>query len=228
MLCKHSRRVRRFPTYEIMKISTKISLAVVGLIVFAGTPTIAFAQQDKGGVNEATETQKAEAGSVTKTHESNTKQDNAKKKKKPQSKAGKVGVHNKELMKELSKEMNDYTNNQARLKRGREVAEKKNDKALGKKCKDLQPKVEAKHKEEMAKLHKKYGEKEVNAAIEVLENERKRGKSGKVNRSGTSKKKKQNKRNKGGDNDGDHKGEDGDGEGDGESSEGGENHDDRS
>ena len=190
-----------------MKISTQISLAVVGLIAFVGSPSASFAQSEQDGKAEATERQEAEVGSIEKTREANTKQAEGKKKK-PSSKAGKVGAHNKDLMKELSKEMNSYTNNQARLKRGRAVAAKKNDEALSKKVKDLEPKVEAKHKEEMAKLHKKYGEKEVNAAIEVLENERKRGKSGKVNRAGTTKKKNQNERNnanQNGDQDGDAK-----------------------
>ena len=193
-----------------MKISTQFSLAVIGLVAFVGLPSPSFAQTEKDGKAEATQRQEAEVGSIEKTHESNTKQAEGKKKKRPSSKAGKVVAHNKELLKELAQEMNAYTNNQARLKRGRAVAAKKNDEALAKKIKDLEPKVEAKHREEMAKLHKKYGEKEVNAAIEVLENERKRGKSGKVNRVGTKKKKNQNQRNNAKNNSG---GEGGEGEG---------------
>jgi DNA polymerase III gamma/tau subunit len=175
-----------------MKISSKISLAVIGLIAFAGTPSMAVAQQDKDGLGEATERQQGEAGSVEKTHESNTVKTQGKKK--PKSKAGKVGAQNKEVVKAVAQEMNNYTNHQARLKKGREVAEKKNDEAMKKKVKDLAPKVEAKHEKEMAKLREKYGEQAVKDALEVIEKERKRGKDGKVNRAGTHKKKKQNKR----------------------------------
>ena len=178
-----------------MKISSKLTLAVIGLIAFAGTPTTVYAQQDKGGVNEATDRQQGEAGSVEKTHESNKGQKAGKKKKKPQSKAGKVGAKNKEVVKAVAQEMNRYTNQLARLKKGREVAAAKNDTAMKKKVKDLEPKVEAKHTEEMAKLRKRYGDKEVNEALEVVERERKRGKDGKANRAGTKKKKQQNKRN---------------------------------
>jgi DNA polymerase III gamma/tau subunit len=177
-----------------MKISSKISLAVIGLIAFAGTPTMAVAQQEKGGVGEATERQQGEAGSVEKTHESNTAEPEGKKKKKPQSKAGKVVARNKDAVKAVAQEMNRYTNQQARLKKGRDVAAEKNDEAMKKKVKDLTPKVAAKHEKEMAKLRGKYGEEAVKEALEVIEKERKRGKDGKVNRAGTNKKKKQNQR----------------------------------
>jgi hypothetical protein len=178
-----------------MKTNSKLTLAMIGLIAFAYSPAVAFAQQEKGGVNEATERQEAEAGSVEKTHESNTAEQKDGKRKKPQSKAGSVTLNNKKVVKAVAQEMNRYTNNQARLKRGREVAEKKNDEALKRKVKDLEPKVEEKHAKEMAKLRQRYGDKEVDAALEVIENERKRGKDGKANRVGTKKKKKQNQRN---------------------------------
>lgn len=177
-----------------MKISSKISLAVIGLMVFAGTPSMALAQQEKGGTEKVAERQQGEAGSVEKTHESNTAEPQSKKKKKPQSKAGKVGVRNRDVVKAVAQEVNRYTNQQARLKKGREVAEQKNDEAMKKKVKDLTPKVEAKHEKEMAKLRGKYGEQAVKDALEVIENERKRGKDGKANRVGTNKKKKQNQR----------------------------------
>ncbi len=188
-----------------MKISSKISLLLAGVIVFAGTPNYATAQEEKGGKGEVTERQEAEPGTVTKTTEAEA--GGQKGKKKPSSKAGKIGTKNRDVLKAVAQEMNRYTNQQARLKKGRDVAAKKNDEAMKKKVKDLQPKVEEKHKKEMAKLHEKYGEKAVNEALEVLENERKRGKDGKVNRAGTNKKKKQNqRRNQGGSGEGEGEG----------------------
>jgi len=185
-----------FHPNKSMKISSTISLAILGLIAFAGIPNNALAQQNKGGVKEATERQEAKADKVEKIQESKTGQAKDAKKKKPQSKAGKVTANNSQVVKAVAQEMNRYTNQQARLKKGRAVAEEKNDAAMKKKVNDLQPKVEEKHASEMAKLHKRFGEAEVNKALEVVENERKRGKDGKVNRAGVDKKKKQNQRRK--------------------------------
>ena len=141
-----------------MKISSPISLVVLGLIACVGTPTRAFAQQNQGAVKEATKRQEAKADKVEKIQESKTGQVEDAQKNKPESKAGKAVAKNADVVKAVAQEMNRYTNQQARLKKGRALAEQKNDAVMKKKVSDLQPKVEEKHAAEMAKLQQRFGE----------------------------------------------------------------------
>lgn len=198
-----------------MNLREFLCLAALGLGVTLSTSSTLSAQEDKGNKGEVTEAQQGEAGNVEKTHETNTGEAKNKKRKKPENKVVGAGARNKDCLKAVAQEVNRYTDQRARLKRGREVAKKKNDEGLKKKCNDLEPKIEAKHKKEMDKLRKKYGEKEVQACIETLENERKRGKDSKTNRLGKKKDKNQRKREKAKDGEG----QDGDGHDDHEEDE---------
>ena len=148
-----------------------LTLILLGLATFVATPSVSYAQEEQGQES----TQGVEAGEATGTVEKiDQKTGDAEEKAGKKHKKGLGGKTTKEqrkLMHEVAAEMGKHRANSARLKQARSVGERKNDTELIKKADEMEPKLEAQHKANMDALRAKYGEKEVAAVVERLNNQ---------------------------------------------------------
>ena len=152
-----------------------LTLVLLGLVTFVATPSVSYAQEEQGKES----TQGVEVGEATgtvekidqKTGEASEKAGEKTGKKGKKGLGGKTTPEQRQLMRAVAAEMGKYRANSARLKQARSVGEKKNDTDLLKKANEMEPKLEAQHKAAMDALRATYGEKEVAAAVERLNNQ---------------------------------------------------------
>ena len=175
-----------------------LTLILLGLATLVATPSVSYAQEEKG----VESTQGVETGEATGTVEKidqKTGDAEAKAGKKKKNIGGKTTKEERETMRAVAAEMGKHRVNKARLSQARGVAEKKNNAELLKKANEMEPKLEAQHQAAMAALSAKYGEKEVAAAVERLNNQSRADvkKHGKVGEGASDKANKQGKEVKG-------------------------------
>lgn len=147
-----------------------LTLILVGLATFVATPSASYAQEEKAKES----TQGIETGEATGTVEKidqKTGEAAEKAGKKNKKGMGKTTKEQRQLMREVAAEMGKFRANSARLNQARSVAEKKNNGDLLKKANEMEPKLQAQHQASMDALRAKYGEKEVAAAVERLNNQ---------------------------------------------------------
>jgi hypothetical protein len=141
----------------------------LGLATFIATPELSYAQEEKGTES----TQGVESGEVTGTVEVIQQETGDAKAKTGKKKniGGKTTKKQRETLRAVAAEMGKHRANSARLTQARSVGEKKGNADLLEKANEMEPKLEAQHKEAMDALRAKYGEKEVAAAVERLNNQ---------------------------------------------------------
>lgn len=168
---------------------------LLGLIMLLGAP--AMAQETKetestqGVEKKETTGQVGEATGegVAKTAEEVG--DEAKK----TGKAGKMTAEQRKCAREVAKEMGQYRERQAQLKRAEKIGREKNNQELLDKVAELRPKLESQHEAEMNRLRKTYGEANVKMAHEaILNSKMKDGKGRALNDKGKGKAKGENQK----------------------------------